>query len=249
MTSARWSTWRRTGALLDAYAGLEDDAAAVGAAWTQRRAAEEAVAAHRARVEQARREADYLRHAVEELDQAQARNRRGDRARREARHHDAGRQGGRGSARRARGGRGRPLAGAGAVGRAAPARAAARAGAGADRSAREGARRGADRARRRARASRRGAARRRTTIRASSTASRSGCSRCARPARKYNVAVDDLAALRARYAADLAVIDAGAEELKRLEAAAREAEERLPRAPRRRCRPRGARPPRSSTRR
>ena len=36
-------------------------------AWTARRAAEEAVAAHRARVEQARREADYLRHAVEEL--------------------------------------------------------------------------------------------------------------------------------------------------------------------------------------
>jgi len=44
-------------------------------------------------------------------------------------------------------------------------------------------------------------------------------------ARKYNVAVDNLAALRARYAADLAVIDAGAEELKRLEASAREAEE------------------------
>ena len=34
---------------------------------TQRRSAEEAVATHRARVEQARREADWLRHAVEEL--------------------------------------------------------------------------------------------------------------------------------------------------------------------------------------
>ena len=53
--------------LLDAYAGLEDDAAAVARLWTERRTAEEAVAAHRARVEQARREADWLRHAVEEL--------------------------------------------------------------------------------------------------------------------------------------------------------------------------------------
>jgi len=41
--------------------------------------------------------------------------------------------------------------------------------------------------------------------------------------RKYNVAVDNLAALAAKHAADLATLDAGAEELKRLEAAAREA--------------------------
>ena len=53
--------------LLDAYAGLDADAASVARAWSTRRAAEEAVTAHRARVEQARREADYLRHAVEEL--------------------------------------------------------------------------------------------------------------------------------------------------------------------------------------
>ena len=53
--------------LLDAYAGLEDDAAAVGHAWRARREAEEAVAAHRARVEEAKREAEWLRHAVEEL--------------------------------------------------------------------------------------------------------------------------------------------------------------------------------------
>src|SRR5436190_3642221 len=58
------STHRR---LLDAYAGLEDDAAAVARAWHARRSAEEAVASHRARVEQARREADWLRHAVQEL--------------------------------------------------------------------------------------------------------------------------------------------------------------------------------------
>ena len=53
--------------LLDAYAGLEDDAAAVARLWAERREAEDAVASHRARVEQARREADWLRHAVEEL--------------------------------------------------------------------------------------------------------------------------------------------------------------------------------------
>jgi DNA repair protein RecN (Recombination protein N) len=53
--------------LLDAYADLEDDAAAVARQWGERRTAEDAVAAHRARVEQARREADWLRHAVEEL--------------------------------------------------------------------------------------------------------------------------------------------------------------------------------------
>ena len=40
---------------------------AVARLWSARRAAEEAVGAHRARVEQARREADWLRHAVEEL--------------------------------------------------------------------------------------------------------------------------------------------------------------------------------------
>src|SRR5215475_6002401 len=44
--------------------------------------------------------------------------------------------------------------------------------------------------------------------------------------RKYNVAVDELAALAARYAGDLAVLDAGAEELARLEAATTEAEAR-----------------------
>jgi DNA repair protein RecN (Recombination protein N) len=53
--------------LLDAYARLEDDAAAIGKLWTARREAEEAVAAHRAEVERAAREADWLRHAVQEL--------------------------------------------------------------------------------------------------------------------------------------------------------------------------------------
>jgi DNA repair protein RecN (Recombination protein N) len=45
-------------------------------------------------------------------------------------------------------------------------------------------------------------------------------------ARKYNVPVDELNALAARYAADLSLIDAGAERLAALEAAAREADRR-----------------------
>src|SRR5262247_3290982 len=54
-------------ALLDAFAGLDDAAARVARAWGDRRAANDTVAQHRARVEAARREAEWLRHAVEEL--------------------------------------------------------------------------------------------------------------------------------------------------------------------------------------
>jgi len=53
--------------LLDAYGGLDSLAAEVAALWTARRDAEAAVAEHRAQVERAAREADWLRHAVEEL--------------------------------------------------------------------------------------------------------------------------------------------------------------------------------------
>jgi DNA repair protein RecN (Recombination protein N) len=53
--------------LLDAYAGLEGDAMAVAKLWDARREAEAAVASYRADVERAAREADWLRHAVEEL--------------------------------------------------------------------------------------------------------------------------------------------------------------------------------------
>jgi DNA repair protein RecN (Recombination protein N) len=53
--------------LLDAYAGLERDAADVELLWQARRDAEAAVANHRADVERAAREADWLRHAVEEM--------------------------------------------------------------------------------------------------------------------------------------------------------------------------------------
>ena len=53
--------------LLDAYGGLEADAAEVARLWSVRRDAEQEVARHRAEVERAQREADWLRHASEEL--------------------------------------------------------------------------------------------------------------------------------------------------------------------------------------
>jgi DNA repair protein RecN (Recombination protein N) len=53
--------------LLDAFAGLETDAAKVAGLWEARRTAQAAVDAHRAEVERAKREGDWLRHAVEEL--------------------------------------------------------------------------------------------------------------------------------------------------------------------------------------
>ncbi len=53
--------------LLDAYGGLDALAVEVAGLWTARREAEAAVAEHRAQVERAAREADWLRHAVDEL--------------------------------------------------------------------------------------------------------------------------------------------------------------------------------------
>jgi DNA repair protein RecN (Recombination protein N) len=54
-------------ALLDAYGGIEADAADVADLWTQWRQREAAVQSHKAEVERANREAEWLRHAVEEL--------------------------------------------------------------------------------------------------------------------------------------------------------------------------------------
>jgi DNA repair protein RecN (Recombination protein N) len=53
--------------LLDAFGGLDDDAAVAERAWSELKTAREAVDDHRARVDKARREAEWLRHAVEEL--------------------------------------------------------------------------------------------------------------------------------------------------------------------------------------
>ncbi|RTE94613.1 DNA repair protein RecN [Bradyrhizobium sp. LVM 105] len=55
--------------LLDAFAGLEKDVAAVEALWDARRTANTALEEHRAGMERAAREADYLRHASTELKQ------------------------------------------------------------------------------------------------------------------------------------------------------------------------------------
>lgn len=55
--------------LLDAFAGLEKDVAAVEARWDARRTANTALEEHRAGMERAAREADYLRHASDELKQ------------------------------------------------------------------------------------------------------------------------------------------------------------------------------------
>ncbi|RAI37691.1 DNA repair protein RecN [Rhodoplanes roseus] len=53
--------------LLDAYGGLDREAAEVGRLWVARRDSEQTLAAHRAEVERAQREAEWLRHAVDEL--------------------------------------------------------------------------------------------------------------------------------------------------------------------------------------
>src|SRR4051812_29126853 len=53
--------------LLDAFAGLEKDVAALETLWEARRAAHAALEEHRASMERAAREADYLRHAADEL--------------------------------------------------------------------------------------------------------------------------------------------------------------------------------------
>ena len=58
------STHRR---LLDAFAGLEKDVAALETLWDARRTARAALDEHRAGMERAAREADYLRHASDEL--------------------------------------------------------------------------------------------------------------------------------------------------------------------------------------
>jgi DNA repair protein RecN (Recombination protein N) len=54
-------------ALLDAFGSLEGEAAEVARLWQERRACEAAVADYRVEVERVSREAEWLRHAVEEL--------------------------------------------------------------------------------------------------------------------------------------------------------------------------------------
>ena len=53
--------------LLDAFAGLDKDVTAIEKLWEARRAAQSVLAEHRADMERAARDADYLRHAADEL--------------------------------------------------------------------------------------------------------------------------------------------------------------------------------------
>jgi DNA repair protein RecN (Recombination protein N) len=209
--------------LLDAYAGLESDAIAVSLAWTARRSAQEAVTAHRARVEQAQREADYLRHAVDELnklrpetgEESSLAERRAammavDKVAEDLR-----------DAHEAVAGDRSPIASlSGAMRRLERRRAQAPAlidppikALDAALTALDDARTHLDDALRAANHDPRELDRIEERLFALRAAGR-----------KYNVAVDALAALSARYAADLAAIDAGAADLKRLETAAREAD-------------------------
>jgi DNA repair protein RecN (Recombination protein N) len=208
--------------LLDAYAGLENDAAAVGRSWTARRAAEEAVATHRARVEQAQREAEYLRHAVAELkklkpeagEESMLAEKRAammavDKVAEDLR-----------DAHEAVAGERSPIAALSAALR---------------RLERRRAQAPAliDPAVKSLDAALTALDDTRTQLDAALTAANHDPNELDRieerlfalraAGRKYNVAVDHLATLAAKHAADLATLDAGAEELKRLEAAARDA--------------------------
>jgi DNA repair protein RecN (Recombination protein N) len=208
--------------LLDAYAGLEDDATSVARAWNARRAAEEAVASHRARVEQARREADYLRHAVDEL--ARLKPETGEETaladkRAAMMAVDKVAEDLRDAHETVAGERSAVPALSTALRRLERRRAQAPALIDPPVKALDAALAALDEAR--------------SHLDAALIAANHDPGELERieerlfalraAGRKYNVAVDDLAALNTRHAADLAALDAGAEELKRLEAAAREA--------------------------
>src|SRR3954470_18987968 len=208
--------------LLDAYAGLEDDAAAAPRLGGGRRPAEEAVSAHRARVEQARREADWLRHAVDELtklkpeegeETALAEKRAAmmavDKVAEDLR-----------DAHEAVAGDRSPISALStALRKLERRRAQAPALIDPPSKALDPALTALDEARSHLDAALRAAnhdPRELDRIEERLFALRAA-------GRKYNVAVDNLAALRAKHAADLAALDAGAEQLKQLEASAREA--------------------------
>ena len=212
-------------ALLDAFGALEDDARAVARAWSDWRAARAAVDQHRARVEDARREAEWLRHAVDELarlkpqpgEEAALAERRTTMMQAEKVAEDLR------DAHEAVAGSHSPVPGLSATLRRLERRS-GQAPALVEPVARaldhalaalEDVRMQLDAALAQADHDPRDLERIEERLFALRTAGR-----------KYNVAVDELAALAARYAADLAVLDAGAEELARLEGEAQESEGR-----------------------
>jgi DNA repair protein RecN (Recombination protein N) len=211
--------------LLDAYGRIEPQADALAAAWKIWRVAGEDLGAHRARVEETRREAEFLRHAVEELrnlapqpgEEANLAERRTAMMQAEKVAGDLH------DAHALLAGSGSPLPGLAAAVRRLEKRAAQApaliepAVKALDQAliAMEEARAHIEHAVHTARFDPREIERIEERLFALRAASR-----------KYNVAVDGLTALAARYAADLDVLDAGAEALIGLESAAREAEAR-----------------------
>ena len=209
--------------LLDAFGGL--DAQAVATLWEERRAREAEVAAHRAEVERAQREADWLRHAVEELtrlapepgEETALADRRAAMMQAEKVAGDLR------DAQEAVAGAQSPVPALSAAVRRLERRSAqapaliepAVKALDAALTALEEARGHLDQALRTADHDPRELERIEERLFALRAASR-----------KYGVPVDELSALAARHAADLALIDAGAERLAALEAAAREADER-----------------------
>ena len=200
-------------------------------------------------MERAAREADYLRHAADELEDAEAEGRRGDRARRTPHHHDAGREDRQRPARGAGGGRRSAFAGAGAGRGGAPARTPRRQFAGAGRAGGEGDRHRDQRAGRG-----RPASRARPCVAADFDPAelerieeRLFALRAA--SRKYSTPVDGLAALarqiRRRRRADRCRRGSAEEAGSR----GRRGRRALTARRRRSCRQRATRPPRSSTRR
>src|SRR5438105_10207125 len=212
-------------ALLDAFGDLEPDAQSVAGHWDDRRACEGALATKRAEVERAEREAEWLRHAVAELaalkpapaeETALAERRTAMMAAEKV-------LGDLRDAHAAVAGNGSPVPGLAAAVRRLERRAAqapaliepsARA-LDAALSALEDARAHLDEALRQAEPD---------PHELEKIEERLFALRAA--ARKYNVPVDELNALAARYAADLGLIDAGAQALASLEMASREVAER-----------------------
>src|SRR3954468_12004253 len=211
--------------LLDAFAGLDKDVAALEALWEARRAAHAALDAHRAAMERAAREADYLRHAADELKKLEPKDgeetglaeRRSTMMQGEKIATDLR------EARDAVSGDHSPMAGLSAAVRRLERRA------GGAQALVEPAVKAIDAA-----------------INALEEADQHLAAALAAAdfdpdelerieerlfalraaSRKYSTAVDGLAALASKYAADVALIDAGAEQLKKLEAAAAEADKR-----------------------
>src|SRR3954464_11867254 len=211
--------------LLDAFAGLEKEVTALETLWEARRTAHAALDAHRAAMERAAREADYLRHAADELkklkptegeETALAERRstmmQGEKIATDLR-----------EAREAVSGDHSPIAGLSAAVRRLERRA------GGAQALVEPAVKAIDAA-----------------INALEEADQHLAAALAAAdfdadelerieerlfalraaSRKYSTPVDGLAALASKYAADVALIDAGAEQLKKLEAAAAEADQR-----------------------